>query len=1121
VSGTLRLAVLSLDQPESACARLRLLDPLGCAGSAVRVAWHAGPAAARAALESGALAAADLVVVQRFFPHPANATVLERVLGGPVPVVYETDDLLTDLPPTNPHAALARECAPWIERVARAARAVTVSTPELARAFEGLSRDVHVLPNTVDLRLFPFRARDGAPLVVGYSATPTHADDLARIEPALWRLSERFGSRVRFWFQGCITPGLTRLPGAIQVGLQTDYSAYARLLAGSPLDLALAPLADHRFNRAKSAIKWLEYSACGIAGVFADLPPYRSAIRAGETGGLAGADPDAWYEAIRELIEDRQRRLRIAAAARRAVEAEHTLLHGSRRLLETLRSLAVPRSAAATPRARVSIVIPVYGRLDLTRGCLAELLEHTQSPEVEVIVVDNASPDETGAYLASLGARIRVISNDSNLGFARACNQGARAARGDRLLFLNNDTLPPRGWLEPLEAELERDPRVAIVGARLLYPDGSVQHAGVAFSRPDCVPYHVYRGAPRRHPAVSRRRELGAVTAACMLVRRQAFEAAGGFDEGYHNGFEDIDLCLRVRAAGGRVIYQPQSELIHLEEQTPGRKAHDGPNLQRFLSRWQGRIAPDETRMLLADGCAVVEVSGARRIEELTSDAQRRAWQRVADAEARLEREGPDGLRAHPLDLSGWPDDPGVRGWGRQLGGREIAPPGGREIAPLGGHMASPVAAPGLRLLLVSHAYPGETSGGAELYARSLARALSRRGNRVTVLFPRLVSGARAARLEPGRDGDVQLARLAVPAPSGVISDVRNEPVERAFCELLDAGRFDAVHFQHTWRALPFALIEHAARRAPVCATLHDFWSVCRETHMVPRWQAALCSGPETPGKCAQCDARAGGGVSAADPALPQATLFALRANAARRALARADLISAPSRYLIERLRASGLDLPMLLAPLGLEPFDAPLRAPSPTLRLGFLGALCATKGIAPLLAAFQAVRGDASLVIRGPADRAGEQLVAQVHDPRIRRLGPYRREEIGSVLAELDAVVIPSLVETYSLVAREALAAGRIVISSDAGALPEVVLHERNGLVFPAGDARALTRALQRLVDDRALLERLCGARTAVPGIDEDAAAWEQRYRELCERRTRTPRRTAVHSSASPGVQA
>jgi GT2 family glycosyltransferase/glycosyltransferase involved in cell wall biosynthesis len=1093
----LHLAVLSLDQASSACARLRVLDPVAAARGTIRLDWYAGPAEARAAFDRGALAAVDLILVQRFFPHPRNADLLERVLGGRVPVVYETDDLLTELPPTNPHAALARECAPWIERMLREARAVTVSTPELARALARAGApEPHVLPNLVDLRLFPFHQRSGSPVTLGYSGTPTHSADLERIEPALWRAAQRLGSRVRFWFQGCITPSLARLPGATYVEMQRDYAGYARVLSGSPLDVGLAPLADHPFNRCKSAIKWLEYAACGVPGVFAALAPYQSVVRDGETGLLAGDDPDAWYEAICALALDAGLRRRIAAAARREVEARFALEGGAGAFAQTWERLALASDGRA-PRVRVSIVIPVYGRVELTRQCVEALLEHTVSAEVEVIVVDNASPDATAEYLAGLDGRVRVIANAENLGFARACNQGARAARGDYLLFLNNDTIPPRGWLSPLVRELDLDPAVAIAGAKLLYADGRVQHAGIAFSRPDAVPYHVYRNAPRTHPATSRRRELRAVTGACMLVRRSAFEAAGGFDEDYRNGFEDVDLCLRVREAGGRVVYQPASELIHLEEQTPGRKAHDDANLRRFLERWGARIVPDETRVLLEDGCAARELNGLRSIAPIASIAGRRAWQRVAEAEARLESSGPDALRADPPDLALWPDDPGVQSWGRRIGGRTGASPVRR----------TPPAGP--RLLLVAHAYPGASSGGVELYTRAFAHAMARRGAQVVILFPHVQAGLARPRLETGSDGPVRLARLAVPSPAGVLADARRESVERSFCEFVDSGRFDAVHFQHTWRALPFALLEHAAERVPaVCATLHDFWSVCRETHLVPRWKPELCSGPEAR-KCAECAARGGERPSSADPPVPVEMLFELRAQAVRRALARVGLVSAPSRYVIERLRAAGLDVPIALAPLGLEPIALAARTSSPALRFGHLGALCATKGTPQLLAAFAAVRGDASLLLRGPIDAAGERALAPgLRDPRVRRMGPYRREELGAVLAQLDVVVVPSLVETYSLVAREALSAGLPVVASDAGALPEVVEHERNGLLFRAGDAGALAAALQRLVDDRGLVERLRRARTSALSIDEDAAAWGERYRDLAARRAPRARR-------------
>src|SRR5262249_39071833 len=148
--------------------------------------------------------------------------------------------------------------------------------------------------------------------------------------------------------------------------------------------------------------------------------------------------------------------------------------------------------------------------------------------------------------LGALGATIRVISNAENAGFARACNQGAAIAQAPYLVFLNNDTIPLRGWLEALVDEVERRPEVAIVGSKLLYADGTLQHAGVSFPRVVYGPYHVYRGLPGTLPAACRRRELRAVTAACMLVRHTVFATRGGFDEGYRNGFEDVDLCLSV-----------------------------------------------------------------------------------------------------------------------------------------------------------------------------------------------------------------------------------------------------------------------------------------------------------------------------------------------------------------------------------------------------------------------------------------------------------------------------------------------------------------------------------------------------------------------------------------------
>ena len=129
----------------------------------------------------------------------------------------------------------------------------------------------------------------------------------------------------------------------------------------------------------------------------------------------------------------------------------------------------------------VSIIIPVYNKLDYTTRCIESLVMNSgETTPYEIILVDNSSTDGTPGYLQSLQGDVTVISNKTNLGFARACNQGARLARGRLLLFLNNDTVPHPGWLDALVQGIEED-EADIVGARLLYPNGRIQHAGVAF----------------------------------------------------------------------------------------------------------------------------------------------------------------------------------------------------------------------------------------------------------------------------------------------------------------------------------------------------------------------------------------------------------------------------------------------------------------------------------------------------------------------------------------------------------------------------------------------------------------------------------------------------------------
>src|SRR5262249_54966569 len=137
--------------------------------------------------------------------------------------------------------------------------------------------------------------------------------------------------------------------------------------------------------------------------------------------------------------------------------------------------------------------------------------------------------------------------------FARACNQGARLARGQYVVLLNNDTLPTPGWLEKMVRLAANEAQVGIVGSKLLYPNGRIQHIGVVFDE-NKNPRHVYRGFSPNIPPARISREYQAVTGACLLVARKLYQAVDGMDESYRNSYEETDLCMKVRARGYRVL---------------------------------------------------------------------------------------------------------------------------------------------------------------------------------------------------------------------------------------------------------------------------------------------------------------------------------------------------------------------------------------------------------------------------------------------------------------------------------------------------------------------------------------------------------------------------------------
>jgi 2-polyprenyl-3-methyl-5-hydroxy-6-metoxy-1,4-benzoquinol methylase/glycosyltransferase involved in cell wall biosynthesis len=318
-----RLVVYSSEHPDWACARLRLSSPLSLLAHEWEVVWGMDWDRTPPALNEEVWRDADLVLVQRYFPMPETAELLERMFAADVPLAYDMDDLVDMAPEAHPHRAAIDQSRPYVLKVMRGADIVFVSTEVLSETVRPHAQNVRLLPNLVDLRLFARPVpTPGSSVRIGLLGTGTHAADYALLEPVLSRLLDKYGDRVEIVVMGMRPP--VQRQDVTYVEFEPSYEAYAAKLGTLRLDLALAPLLDNTFNRCKSNIKWLEYSAAGIAGIYSDLPPY-ACIRHGETGLLAENTAEAWLAAIEELIEYPEKRSAIAQAAQREVFERHAL----------------------------------------------------------------------------------------------------------------------------------------------------------------------------------------------------------------------------------------------------------------------------------------------------------------------------------------------------------------------------------------------------------------------------------------------------------------------------------------------------------------------------------------------------------------------------------------------------------------------------------------------------------------------------------------------------------------------------------------------------------------------------------------------------------------------------
>ena len=250
---------------------------------------------------------------------------------------------------------------------------------------------------------------------------------------------------------------------------------------------------------------------------------------------------------------------------------------------------------------RVSIIVPVFNQFILTIECLAAINRHPQVTSFELLLVDDASTDETQTVLPSISG-LQYLRNASNLGYLHSCNSALQLARGDYVYFLNNDTQVQKEWLDPLVTRLDVMPNIGVVGSMLLFPDGRLQEAGARLIKPvdkdqgELIGELIGLGCVTSDPSYQFAREVEYCSGASLMARRDLLTAAGGLDTRYAPAyFEDADLAYTARRAGYRVYYEPQSEVVHhlsasVNSNSDLKKTLVERNAKTFLNKWDHEI---------------------------------------------------------------------------------------------------------------------------------------------------------------------------------------------------------------------------------------------------------------------------------------------------------------------------------------------------------------------------------------------------------------------------------------------------------------------------------------------------------------------------------------------------
>lgn len=697
------------------------------------------------------------------------------------------------------------------------------------------------------------------------------------------------------------------------------------------------------------------------------------------------------------------------------------------------------------PPAPLSVVVPVYGAAAALARCVDSLRRHCDpARHALLLVADGPQEAAVDAVLgAARGAGATVLAQPERRGFVAAVNRGLAATTGGDIVLLNSDTEVTAGWLDKLA-------RAATAGVASVTPFSnsaticSLPRPLAANALPAGWSLDAFAALVERVAAPEHPR-LPTGVGFCMLVTRAALERVGPFDErrfGLGYG-EEVDWCLRASAAGFVHVLDDATFVYHAGQSS------FGPGLGRRVRaahRVLVRRHPEYVRLIAAF---------------LAADPLRGARQRVLDALA----------ATRPR--------------------RSPTPP-----AP--------------RVLHVVHGWPPWSHGGTENYAAGLARRQAER--RPTTVLARFANPSWS--LGDALELDDRGVRVRLLVNNFTQRDPRSRNAlaerrfERDFLALLREEATEVVHVHHL-AGLAATLPALARRRGvPVVYQVQDWWTGCARVNLLDAWGRA-CDGPGL-GKCSRCRPL----TRLPGAALWNRALYLRRHQALFDALRRADARIAGSQAIVDSFRALGWlrqgDAVHVL-PYGVEPAPALERVPRTggPLRFGFLGAWMPHKGLDVAVAAFAGLDpAHVRLLVYGESSAAPAYAADVRRDagPAVELRGAFAPEAIEAVYASFDVLVLPSRgLESFGLVAREAMQRGIPVLASRRGALPEIFAaggEGSYGATFDPDRPETLRAWVERLAAEPDLLARWRRSLPPVVTMDAHAEAVEALYVEVLARR-------------------